>query len=466
MAKKCLLVGVLVVLLVFTSCSVSNDQSNSVAKVQGKQDYLYLISNYSDGVAWVNYCDATAKDKTREGVHPKCGCINKNGELIFYYDSTDITHDPTDFSNGYAYIESDSGKKLTVIDTSGKICSTYNLVSETNDGFKVTKSGNMDNYCVAYGDGYEVVQTHDSGFDNNSYTYTIYDANNNQVYQLNEKPQKEISVKYWGNGVFSFKNTGFYYSRSGTWVDDKHAKPDGEFKGDMKYSDVVYGERRKTGNYWDYDVHLEYIDTSGNVISTKTVSRSELGWNIKSSDVYNNRCIIYGAPQEDKITKMFIYNFEDNSMVQLTDEKYLNQLSGDFDFHFMTNRIVITTQGQDKKNYYIVFDYDWNVIVEPQKYNYIDVSDNRIIKDFKYVYDENGSLVFEIDDKYVHSTGGAEYAVFNAPTYKDDMLVVHTELDDRFNGTFLGSLGIAAYDLNGKELFNDISMSKASQIEL
>ena len=102
----------------------------------------------------------------------------------------------------------------------------------------------------------------------------------------------------------------------------------------MKYSDVVYGERRKTGNYWDYDVHLEYIDTSGNVISTKTVSRSELGWNIKSSDVYNNRCIIYGAPQEDKITKMFIYNFEDNSMVQLTDEKYLNQLSGDFDFHF------------------------------------------------------------------------------------------------------------------------------------
>ena len=92
MAKKCLLVGVLVVLLVFTSCSVSNDQSNSVAKVQGKQDYLYLISNYSDGVAWVNYCDATAKDKTREGVHPKCGCINKNGELIFYYDSTDITH--------------------------------------------------------------------------------------------------------------------------------------------------------------------------------------------------------------------------------------------------------------------------------------------------------------------------------------------------------------------------------------
>ena len=268
----------------------------------------------------------------------------------------------------------------------------------------------MDNYCVAYGDGYEVVQTHDSGFDNNSYTYTIYDANNNQVYQLNEKPQKEISVKYWGNGVFSFKNTGFYYSRSGTWVDDKHAKPDGEFKGDMKYSDVVYGERRKTGNYWDYDVHLEYIDTSGNVISTKTVSRSELGWNIKSSDVYNNRCIIYGAPQEDKITKMFIYNFEDNSMVQLTDEKYLNQLSGDFDFHFMTNRIVITTQGQDKKNYYIVFDYDWNVIVEPQKYNYIDVSDNRIIKDFKYVYDENGSLVFEIDDKYVHSTGGAEYA--------------------------------------------------------
>ena len=234
----------------------------------------------------------------------------------------------------------------------------------------------------------------------------------------------------------------------------------------MKYSDVVYGERRKTGNYWDYDVHLEYIDTSGNVISTKTVSRSELGWNIKSSDVYNNRCIIYGAPQEDKITKMFIYNFEDNSMVQLTDEKYLNQLSGDFDFHFMTNRIVITTQGQDKKNYYIVFDYDWNVIVEPQKYNYIDVSDNRIIKDFKYVYDENGSLVFEIDDKYVHSTGGAEYAVFNAPTYKDDMLVVHTELDDRFNGTFLGSLGIAAYDLNGKELFNEISMSKASQIEL
>ena len=446
--KRLLTLLLIIVSIVFTGCMSSIDNGDSGSVVQGKQDHMYLISNFSDDVAWVKFCDALAKDKTREGVHPKCGCINKNGELIFYYDSTDITH------------------KLTVIDTSGKICSTYNLVSEKNEGLIVTRSGNMDNYCVAYGDGYEVVQTHDSGFDYNNYTYTIYDANNNQVYQLNEKPQEEISVKYCGSGVFSFKNTGVYYSYSGTWVDDKHAKPVDEFNGDIKFSDVVYEVERKNGNDSDYDVHLEYIDTSGNIINSKTMLRSELGWDINSTDVYNNRCIIYSNSQNDKKTKMFIYNFEDNSLIQLADEKYMNQFFDNFDIHFMSNRIVITTKGQDKKNYYIVFDYQWNVIVEPQEYNHINVSDKRIIKDFKYVYDDNGSLIFEINDAYVHSSADGEYAVFSEPTYKDDILVVHTELDKRFNGIFLGSLGIVGYDLNGKELFNEISMSKASQIEL
>ena len=324
----------------------------------------------------------------------------------------------------------------------------------------------MDNYCVAYGNGYEVVQTHESGFDNNSYTYTIYDANNNQVSRFTESPQKEITVKYWGNGVFSFDKKHYYYANSGKWVDYEDVRPDGEFDSDMKFFDVVYGEEHKNGNIDDYDVNLSYIDDSGKNVSTKTMSRAELGWNIISTNVYNNRCIIYGYPKDGKLSKMFIYNFEDNSLNQLTDEKYLNQFSDDFDIHFMDNRIVITTQGQDKKNYYIVFDFGWNVIVEPQEYNHINITNKRIIKDFKDVYDENGSLIFEIDGDYVHSIRGAEYAVFSEPTYKDDKLVVNKKLDNRFNGVFSGTLGVAAYDLNGELLFTEINHSNAKEIDI
>ena len=464
--KRYFSVLLILILLVLSGCSSTNDKTNSSSKTKENSDYLYLISNYSNGVAWVKYCDASAKEKTKEGIHPKFGCIDQDGNLLFYYSATNITHDPSDFSNGYSYIESDGGKKLTVIDTAGNICSTYNLVSESNDGFKITKSGNMDNYCVAYGDGYEVVQTHDSGFDNNSYTYTIYDANNNQVYQLSEKPQEEIKVKYWGHGVFSFKNTGFYYSYSGTWVEDKHAKPDGEFDADMRFKDVVYGDSYIVGDYRDEYVNLEYIDDSGNDINTTTMSRQELGWQIVSTNVYSNRCLIYGYPNDGKMSKMYIYNFDDNSLVQLTDEKYLNQLDEDFKYYFMDNRIVLTTEGQDGKSYFCIFDYEWNAKSEPKEYSFISVSNNRIIRNCKEVYDENGDLVFEIDNNYVHSMGDAEYAVYNIPTYKDDMLVVQTELDNRFNGVFSGSLGFAVYDLNGEIVFNQLSMSNAKEIEI
>lgn len=467
---------ILIIVLMLSGCSTASDNSsysntiinndNNNSKEIADKDYLYLTSNYSDGVSWLKYCDASAKEKSKEGIHSKYGCIDKNGELLFYFDATIITGEPSNFSNGYSYIESNSGEKLTVIDTTGNICSTYNLVSESYDGFTTTKSGNLDNYCVAYGDGYEVVQTHESSFDNNAYTYTVYDANNNQVYQLSQKPQNEIAVKYWGHGVFSFKNTGFYYAYSNVWVDDEYAKPDGEFNWDMRFSDVEYGDSFKDGDNWDYDVYLEYIDDLGNSISTKVLSRKKLGWNIISTNVYNNRCIIYGYPNDGKISKMYIYNFEDDSIVQLTDERYLNQLSEDFKYYFMDNRIVLTMKGQDSKRYYCMFDFEWNVIAEPKEFSYIDVSAKRIIRDFKEVYDENGSLLFEIDDNYVHSITGAEYSVFSPPTFQDDVLVVQTALDDRYNGIFLGSLGFAVYDLNGEILFNELSMSNANELEI
>lgn len=478
-SKKTLIVLMLFVMIICTGCSniiktnqnandnstmnneninekeENKDERTETIKVEQseKNNYLYLISDYSDGYVWMKYCDADAKGDTKESLNLRYGCVDKNGNVSFYFDETGISKDPIEFSNGYAYIITNNSKKLFVVDTSGRICQKYSLPDKLDNGRYYTPPNEDSELCILYNDGYQVVQNHHVDFDSNSNTYTIYDGEGKDLYSFNSDGKHEIRAKYLGEGVISFDN-GVYFAKSNKWMDEDSIDIN------IMEPDVVYDDSDRN----DVKFKFTYINEYGEIVESSAKSQLTYDGNRARIDcigLYNNHCL-FTAYQ-----KLMIYSFDDDSITELTDEKYLKNINDDTKYYFMDDRIVVSLKGQDNKSYFFVLDYNLNVTSEPKEYSiFIDVSDHRIIKDLKEVYDGNGNLLFEIEDNYVHEVSNSDYAVMGVPVYRDDALVVQTEIDDRFDGFFLASSGFAVLDLDGKKLFDSISLKNTKEIIL
>lgn len=417
-----------------------NPSSNNSAS----DNLLFTFSEFSEDMNWVYFCDGPAQTISSSDINPRYGCIDKSGKMLFYIDSANADGIPTDYSNGYSYFYSDNRTKLNVLDKSGKVCSSYKAIVETYDGSLTTIIGDRDDHCVSFGDGYTVMQTHISDFDNNYYKYSIFDANGKELYTFNTDRDEEVKVEYEGEGVFSFKNMGTYFSKANKWSNVVYY---GDFNNEAVFFHCEFGETESR----ESTVTLSYINCLGQIYTTKTMKREELGWDTNTTDVNEGFSIIHGNES------LALYNIKTDELKKLTNDKYLDKIK-EASFFINNGKIIVTMKGLDNESYFTIFDTDWNVISEPIRGGLVKENCGRIIVDLDKVYDLDGNLLFSFKEK--------GYTV-GTYTYSDDVFMAKsdTSKSNVSNGRVVGNNEFAAFDINGDPLFVSIDFSHATEIK-
>lgn len=190
--------------LLLTACAGTDDQSGSdegstteEEQSQAAESPMYFTegTSFCDGVALVGYSNSEG-DVQGDNHY---AIIDKTGSARFVVAAEDPENGSPyrlgrDYNDGYFYLVAsdpgDSAYGLLMIDTEGNVRMKH---SRTDQGTGV----------VAYGGGFAVLQTNESGFDASTYEYAIHDENDETVCTFGPF-ERAIDISYVGSGVFSY----------------------------------------------------------------------------------------------------------------------------------------------------------------------------------------------------------------------------------------------------------------------
>lgn len=281
-------------------------------------------------------------------------CVDMNGRAVMML-SDEIYHEiPQDMENGYVYIKDEGDpytKCLAVVDRSGDIVSTF--CSRANERI------------VAYGYGYimAVETPNSSGFDmtaTGTCRYKLYDPEGQVVFEREYEGSGEdlpVYGQYYGGGVFSL-GSEFYFSQTGVTADLSGINIDklwlSFYEGPWCLSRVKWGDElvllvmNTSGNWWteefpavlDQDPYFDPMDQSRGLIWKETQT-----W----------------------------YSYDVSTRQWYALEQYgdrVRKVSASID------RIGLTMRGDDGKDYFAIYDSQWNMISpEPTLGSVIDIWD-------------------------------------------------------------------------------------------
>lgn len=443
----CIFLCAFILICLLCSCN-TNSGKNTITNKENKQssttekensnisetetiENVNKIDDFSEGLAWINYGDEPSY----------WGCINKQGEILFTFNKDEYVS-PSEYNNGYSYIESAGGLQLHVIDKKGSICSSYDVKVEEYDGHFTTTITNGEEHVVAYGYGYTVVQTHKADFDEAYYLYSIYDANGNVLDTYKTKNDEEISVNYCGKGIFYLDyddKRHYFFAETKKWVDTEYSGIDDvKFYDNYALLDIAYI------NEDAYRGEFIFMDLEGNIKKTKI---SDLyGWDYGVNSLYDDVCLFI-----DSNSTLCTYDIKTNTFSKLTNENYLSKVDWERcdEIIYNDNAIIVPLIGEDNEDYLIVFDKEWNTVIEPFKATqFSKINDDRFIIDNKLIYDTDGNLICDVTTNNMLSVR----------TYYDGVTIANDTED-----AYIFAYGSNQYfsfkflDTNGKELFENIT---------
>ncbi len=428
--KKHNVVLIMILLLVCVGCSKKNEsnakiakESESISRVdtseeeENREPYL-MWEDFSEDRAWVAM-----------GKMTHIGCIDKTGELLFeYYDMNILTS----FNNGYAHIKDDNDSTVYVIDVNGNVQSSYPEDSKRE--------------VIAYGDGYTVTKEHKEGFDQNEYTYQIYDYSGKILEEFTTEDELTGDNTYYcGQAVFLFGTSNFYFIKSGQWVECT-----------TSIQVHFYENTAAVGvNYYDDEgvTKLKIIDLDG-VISEIPIPE-EISRNLRDDIVIKNGVCVLASTTEQKLS---IYDLSQNSFTEMKLKPYytdkINWDAFQFPLICESNKIVLPLIGDDGEAYRMVCDDQWNVILEPVKGYADNYSCQRLVvetTDDTIIYDENGDIVCSLKDK------GYEKGDYQS-MFTQKCPVPYA--DDAMKFVIVGSGEPVYLGKNGDKLFETINIKK------
>ncbi len=351
--------------------------------------------------------------------------IDKDGKLLSRYTAGDSQTTAglqvTPFSNGFASIKSNSS--FNVVNTEGDIVSTYFL--------------DDNNRMIAFGDGYTLMEEHNADFDTSEYIYRIYDATGHTIEEFKEdEPIPENGTYFCGKGMFCIGFNDFYSVNARKWTTLENAA----------HSQIQF--------YDDFAVvsseGLTVMNTKGEV-SERSLENLPVK-DVNAAPVKNGVCVLRNSSEK----YLAVYHFDTGEVYQI-DASYAEKLNWESSLESLTfdnDRITLGLSGADEKSYVAVFDRQWNMIMEPIEYKrfFSDYCDDRMIVSTETgtpVYDENGEIVFSLEDKgYVND----DFVRNGYRPYENGVMQVIT--DD----------GVQYLDIQGKELLKHIETGSVKEI--
>lgn len=353
-----LVISIILISCILCSCNQnSNSTENEIpskAKSISHQAVTYNdISSFSDSLAW-------AED------NEYFGCIDTSGKMLFKIDRVDNSgyedYTCSDFENGYAFIRSyvDSSRGVYLIDKEGQICSSFDNPE-------------------AFGYGYAVVKKEQSGFDNKHFEYEIYRPDGTIAFICQTEGSEEIDyVSYRGDGVFYFKDYGFYFAKTEKWVSD-YAENCEDFH--FNHNGVAFSNYRVTGGgfYRDAGYIIAYSDGKFTPMSESTYSDLSKYLNSAEDEQINN--ILYGDSvvfYNDELKSLVAYNAVNDSLSVLEDKSVSDRIYTHYkpgsnwvsvpEQPSLNNEgIILQLVGDDSVVYLAIVDYNMKVTMEPIK---------------------------------------------------------------------------------------------------
>ena len=272
------------------------------------------------------------------------------------------------------------------------------------------------------GDGYFIINTEVSGFDENYVIHDIYDRSGNHLFQYDDRDG--YTLEYIGDGMFCPLTTGD--SHTAMPSADLVAATTGQW---VHYDDISDDDMsrlaRSLNNVHFYNGKLMMPTENGLLILDNQggssilpypegfpsiASYSDKYWNTTESmmvvNVNGNYEKGYG-----------IYNIKTGSFYQpnvdYTDKIYSFVGSG--------NYVIARMKGADGADYYALFDNELNELIPPTKgsfsSNFVAVVDDRLYIYRSYdisVYDVNGNLKYAFKDKgYDETSSLSKSSVIN-----------------------------------------------------
>ena len=333
--------------------SSGNDNPSKTKSISHRAVTYNDISGFSDGLAW-------AEDNDH------FGCIDTSGKMLFEFDRIENSgyedYSCMDFENGYAFIRSyvDSNRGVYLIDKEGQICWSYDKTE-------------------AFGYGYAVVKKEHSGFDKKHFEYEIYRPDGTMAFIVQTDGSEEIDyVSYRGDGVFYFKDYGFFFAKTEKWVSD-YAKNCEDFH--FNHNGIAFSNYRVTGGgfYSDTGYITAFSDGTFNPMSESTYA--ELSKYLDSAEDEQLNNVLQGDSvvfYNDELKSLVSYNAVKDSLSVLKDESISNRIYTQYkpgsnwvsipeQPSFNDEGIVLQLAGDDSVIYLAIVDYEMNVTMEPIK---------------------------------------------------------------------------------------------------
>ncbi len=371
-----LMMSIIFTIVSFSGCKIIEQEEESIKKYKN-------FGCFSEGLAWVEYVDSDTNEYF--------GCINENGKMLFCYRSDDFDFNmlnsdyyDTKFENGYAFLEGRSEPSVYLIDKEGNICSKF-------DSF------------IAYGYGYVITEEHIIGFDSESYTYTIYDANKNVI--ATYENESRISASYCGEGVFRFGNK-LFIGKTKEFVDYPYGWD--YFDDNMVFNNgVAYVSQHETvvysdGKKFDVDFPDELI------LFKRQNDPLYSGTIIYYDDDYNNTVASFNINTEE------IYYLTDKTVLEHLDTHFDNNISSkDISPKCNENGLIFPLIGDDGYRYVVLTDYKLNIKTEPIKCFDYEACENGVFIIDSVAYDINGTELFSLEEKgYTKTLSSSEELMF------------------------------------------------------
>ena len=467
MKRKFLFLILIVLIMCITVCGCGeNDKNNSniyknetyssSSELQSESDVsnstendidikIQVSYNFSEDKAWIKF----QKSKNRTNY---IGCINKKGNLLFYYNvNNSNTAKVKPYSNGYSFLE--TSNSLYLLDKNGTILQTYPVDSNNNN-----------KQVIAYADGYVWCQEYVAEFDKAYFKYTLYGTDGKSVTDFKYEGTEPIdSMNYYEKKVWGYdkKNEGksqkcYYCTEGDKWVNFSYIPND-------EYQFYFYDDTAIIGTTYDDEDdsigYLSLIDTKGNLSYAQLPENVGRWHDIKCFALRENCCLLYNYSKDSLIS----YNVSSDKFVKM-DNEYVDKINYDAlpddsnALVFENGKIALPLIGSDKESYIGLFDTSLNIIGEPIKSMIYDLSDGIFTIQNKDVYDDNLNLLFSADDFGYKAVSPFNNGVAHA---KNDGMQMSS------GGDIYGYEGNWFYiDRNGEKLFDSVNIKQAKEIEL
>lgn len=379
-----------------TENTASTDSDNE--NVRFENCIVTKTQEFNNGLAWIEFEDQSTGEKYT-------GCIDKEGNLVFYYTGSFNVYA---FEDGYGYFADNS--TVYMVNTTGDILSSYPIAPSVI--VLGHESDTLMDGARIWGGGYFLYQECHSGFDIAEVVYSIRDVEGKILHSFTiESTEILLDLYYIGGGVFSYPShkdkdgvMSYYFAKTGkleeNWYSysvrdmNKVAVNDGYFIFEEDWD-------ASSNDSNDWYAYFTLADINGNVkdiIIPKEYTPS-----------YGEQPVVVGFNSSyvllmKKYDYYLLYDIKNNIFKKYNGE-YADRLYWERAVNLTQSvslkdeTIALHLEGKDGEGYVVLLDMDMKSKCEPIKADSFRIEDNILIISDEFnmsqneIYDLQGNFI-------------------------------------------------------------------------